>query len=435
MIYTGNTSGPVRVRSGLGELDDLSDVLSLVDKVDLTAVDPEQLADVVVDLFAIKNRIDALATKSVNALAESGVFDGSKRKSVATFLKVNTHISGGVANRWKRAAHQLRDMPATAASFRAGRISFEHVLLMVSVYNHKQCRWAFEAAEAADLIPVAETKDWVYFKACCERFIQVADPSQGEDRAKDQAAKQKLHLSPTFDGMYRIDGWLTPIDGELVDNELTRLEKVEYLADWAEAKRRLGFEPSQNDLVRTRAQRKAAALAKMAQRSASLGVAPVSSLPCLNVNIDWETFQAITSQMAGLDAELPADGERQTEAGHNVSPTQAAQLLMEGHVRRVVYGPDGHILDFGYKTRFFTGGLREAVMLRDRYCAEPGCGLPARLCEIDHVVPREKRGATSESNGRARCSFHNGLKGANIEPEAVITDHRPFLTWYRPASE
>ncbi|MEE9413633.1 MAG: DUF222 domain-containing protein [Acidimicrobiales bacterium] len=426
---------PVALRSGLGELNDLSDVLSMLGKVDLDAIAGEQIADAVVDLHSLKNRLDALFATSLRSLADSRVLDGPRMRSAASFLKVNTHMSGGVADRWKRVAHRLCDMPATEASFKAGRISLEHVLVMVSVYNHRQCRWAFEAAEAADLIPAAETKDWVYFKACCDRFVQVADPSQGENRADDQEAKAAVHLSPTLDGMYRLDGWLQDVEGEIVSNELTRLEQAEFRADWGEAKQRLHRDPNKGDLSRTTAQRKAAALAVMARRSAALGSAPVANMPCINVLIDWETFVAVTNQMSGLDAELPADGLRQTEAGHNVSPTQLAQLLLDGHVRRVVFDPKGHVLNFGYKTPYFSGALREAIMLRDRHCKEPGCGLPARLCEIDHIKSRRDHGETSEYNGQALCGFHNGAKNFRSHPQPVLTSHPHRLTWYIPKTE
>ena len=73
-------------------------------------------------------------------------------------------------------------------------------------------------------------------------------------------------------------------------------------------------------------------------------------------------------------------------------------------------GAQGEILDFGRKKRLFTGALREALILRDRTCQHPGCDVPARKCEGDHVTPWSQGGVTSERNGQIRCDYHNRWK-------------------------
>jgi len=48
-----------------------------------------------------------------------------------------------------------------------------------------------------------------------------------------------------------------------------------------------------------------------------------------------------------------------------------------------------------------------AVILRDRCCAFPGCGQPPAACQVHHIRPRSKGGATSLRNMVLLCRFHH----------------------------
>ena len=94
-----------------------------------------------------------------------------------------------------------------------------------------------------------------------------------------------------------------------------------------------------------------------------------------------------------------------------IAARTAISLGLAGTIRRVVFGPDSHVLDFSNDVDYFHGPLREAVILRDRFCRDDGCGLPGRDCQIDHVIPRSKGGPTAEANGECKCGTANRLKG------------------------
>lgn len=83
------------------------------------------------------------------------------------------------------------------------------------------------------------------------------------------------------------------------------------------------------------------------------------------------------------------------------------ELGIVGDVRPLVYESPAVILDFGRKVRLFSGALRDAICARDRFCTHLGCEIPARRCQIDHVVEWDDGGATQHRNGRAKCSFHH----------------------------
>jgi len=84
-----------------------------------------------------------------------------------------------------------------------------------------------------------------------------ADTQAAEDDADRKRQGVHLHASPTFAGTVVINGVLDPVGGAVVVAELARLERQLYLAD------------QHAGIVRTKAQRLAAALVEMAQRSAA----------------------------------------------------------------------------------------------------------------------------------------------------------------------
>ncbi len=64
-------------------------------------------------------------------------------------------------------------------------------------------------------------------------------------------------------------------------------------------------------------------------------------------------------------------------------------------------------LDVGTSTDTIPPHLRRAVILRDQHCAAPGCTAPPSACQVHHIRPRSKGGATSLTNMILLCGFHH----------------------------
>jgi hypothetical protein len=243
-----------------------------------------------------------------------------------------------------------------------------------------------------------------------------------------------VYLSKSLDGDRFLDARLDPIGGSIVETELARLERQEFEADWAEARERYGDGATVQHLARTPAQRRADALVRMAERSASLPEGAKLARSTVNIHIDLVTFvcevaRAVATgdiprrevSLAGIDPGTIRDivdnpvgaGNRpgprmcELEDGTPVLPSEAVALAVRGDVRRVVFGSKGHVLDFGRKTRFPPGGLREAIIARDRTCTVDGCERPGRACQVDHHQPWGADGDTAEWNLRLMCGPHN----------------------------
>ena len=100
-------------------------------------------------------------------------------------------------------------------------------------------------------------------------------------------------------------------------------------------------------------------------------------------------------------------------AGRNVPvPAAVARALAAGGTwRRLVTDPvSGTVVDVG-RTRYRPpAALADLVRARDIACTHPGCDVPARGCDVDHIVPWAGGGMTSYENLTCLCRAHHRLK-------------------------
>ena len=111
------------------------------------------------------------------------------------------------------------------------------------------------------------------------------------------------------------------------------------------------------------------------------------------------------------------------------------EALLAGQVRRVIIDGAGVAVDVGRKRRFFTGPMRDALMLLTEYCVYPGCSRPARQTVADHSLDFQHGGSTSTSNGGPMCNHHNLRKNLGYQtwrdPTGYWHTHRPDGTEIR----
>ena len=100
-------------------------------------------------------------------------------------------------------------------------------------------------------------------------------------------------------------------------------------------------------------------------------------------------------------------------AGRSVPvPAVVARALAAGGTwRRLVTDPvSGTVVDVG-RTRYRPpAALADLVRARDVACTHPGCDVPARGCDVDHIVPWAGGGITSYENLTCLCRAHHRLK-------------------------
>ena len=204
-----------------------------------------------------------------------------------------------------------------------------------------------------------------------------------EKEAESLHEMRQVHLSKTFEGMGRLDGWLDPVSFEIVKTALDAATPP----------------PAQGD-SRTPAQRRADTLVDIARLALDDGRLPESGgeKPHLTV-------------MVSLD-QLTGNGYGQAETidGTIFARSDLHILACDCSLTRLVMGSDSEPLDIGRKTRVIPPALRRAVIARDRHCQHPGCYRPAMWCDIDHILPWYLGGETKLSNLQLLCRYHHRLK-------------------------
>lgn len=391
----------------VAELHDLSEAIRLAAKVDYAALPGAEVEAAAEAVQRLKAQLAALEAEAVGAYDASMRWSVGAHRSPAAALRHRCRLRDGNARASVSLARSLRSMPGTALALHDGEITEAHA---------RRLTRAATRPEFADGEPFLLRKatslsftDWERAVSYWEQVVDEArrgdDPEPGDPREQDRA----LHLSTTLAGMGRLDGWLDPASNSEVRETLRRIETELFESDWQFAKTEFGADTTVDSLWRTPAQRRADALVEMARRAMTAPKDGKRPRPLLIVHVDHDTFERALAQLAGEAPPEPFGTERlhELDDGSVISPTQAIELGVLGDVRRLVYESPGVILDYGRRVRLFQGALREAICARDRVCDHPGCEIPARECEIDHVTPWSAHGETSHRNGRARCTFHH----------------------------
>jgi hypothetical protein len=191
-----------------------------------------------------------------------------------------------------------------------------------------------------------------------------------------------------------------PVAGVIVANELERIERALFEADWAKAHDELGREPKLFELGRTPGQRRADALVEMAMRSATAPADGRRPEPLFTVLVGYETLAGRICQLA---------------QGQAITPGSLMAWLDRAQVERAVFEPSGRV-EVGARARLFTGATRRAIEVRDQECTHSFCDEPAARCQADHIIPWSQDGPTTQENGRLLCGYHNRQRNGRPPP-------------------
>ena len=313
------------------------------------------------------------------------------------WLATRCRLPRAEARKRLRTGKAARDLPAVGAAWGSGAIGAAQVGL-VAGWMRPATAEVLQRDEAI-LAKHASTLSFADFARALHYWRQYADPDGTEDAEARRRARREVFLSPSYEGMFLGRITLDPIAGTIVANELERLELAHFDADRAEARERLGREPTIDELERTPGQRRADALVEMARRSRTAPADGRRPVPLFTVFVGYETLHGRICELA---------------QGIPVAPGSMIPWLEDAEIERAVFTP-GNRVEIGVAARFFTGATRRGVELRDRQCVHPYCDRPAYLCEVDHIVPWSQGGATTQENGRLLCGFHNRLR--NTSPD------------------
>ena len=359
----------------------------------------------------VVRQLDRLVVSVVADLVRRGVFTERGYRDAVTALADLLGWDRAEARRRVSAAEQVcprtgldgsplpARLPATAEKFAGGAASLRHVDVISRVLASPAARrlaaevWAgaeVELAGHAEQYAPAELLEWG------SRLVDTLDQDGPEpnDRPPDPVNELRLQR---FRGR----------SGGSLKGYFDDAAMFDAIAAVVDAHAR----PADADDRRSPAERQAQALADACGYVLDHGDVPACGgrRPHLNVLVRLEDLEN-RARSACLDF------------GGGVSVESLRMLCCDAAVVPVVLGGKGQPLDVGRATRVIPDGLRRAVAARDGGCAR--CGRPASWCEIHHVVPWERGGATSLANTAMVCrACHRLIHHAGWDVKLV--DGRP----------
>lgn len=276
-------------------------------------------------------------------------------------------------------------LPQTAAAVAEHAIGAADVGVIRSVLARIPAHLGHEqrAEVEAELARQARTLDAGQLAVLGKRILAYLD-QDGRSPKDNPETRRRLSFSDR-DGGYELRGWLDREAAEIVRSALSPLAAPRPATD------------TEGDL-RDSAQRDADALVELAQRALDGGELATEGGERPQV--------VVTVPLAVLQGRI---GSASLALGGPINADVARRIACDAQIIPVVLGARGEPLDVGRASYPVPTAIRRAVVLRDGGCAFPACAVPARWCDIHHVIYWADGGPTSVANCVALCGRHHRL--------------------------
>lgn len=383
------------------------------------------------------DRLQCRAVELVGYMHESGEVEQSTGLDVETWLAAEGRCTRSDRRMLGTAADTLRLLPGVRDAFRRGILSWSQVraiALKCERLPGHLCRHIDDAlGPEVDALSDAEPDAILHV---VNQTIASLDPDNGRERHPG-SGKPFVHLQPHLDGeggrLYaELDGLGLAIveratdpgpppagsDADETDDESGRRQprtqarrRAVKLVDVLAASLAAGSRtdnPSSPAGARSGTRTQVSGTAGATNRAESAtnpatttsGVLPVAPTLLLTMSLDT---------LLGHD-DTPAHVLSSITGGHlRVASATARTLIDQGGaaVRAIVLDDTGEVLGVGRRMRLARGWLRDAMLARDRVCAEPCCERAAVTCDADHIVSWREGGGTDLSSIQPLCASAN----------------------------
>lgn len=377
-------------------LERLHEAIDAVQSVDLGSLSNSELDQFATTLFAETSRLHAARSRAVEGWVNAGAWARDGALSPSQRLAGTCRLPVGVARGEVARARQRSTMPAAHAALAEGRINLDHLRLL-GLANQRGRTSAYERDEVM-LVRFCASLRFVAAKQAIEYWCHRVDADGVEDEAAEKVAANRLHVSQSLNGCWFLDGQLDPLSGTIVATEVERLAE------------QIRHEDERAGISRSPAERRAAALVRMAERSAARPKKAKKARVLVHVYAGEDSFSRLCELANGTV----------------IPPGQLVPYLDRMAFDTLLFDGPSTVVSVTH-TRTFTGALRTAVTARDRHCGHrSGCDVTAERCDVDHIVPYAAGGVTSQFNARLLCIPHNRLAdlhdgGVPAQPHRDLT--------------
>lgn len=398
--------------------------------VDLEGLGPRQLAAAVVELDGVRRRVEAMIAESVGLAERTVAYAEDGHASVTGWVKATCNYSSGETKAVVQSGRLLHAVAEVRHAAHTGAVGVPQLRLLARVFANPRCANQFPGS--AQLLAGHAQELWFdEFAVVLQRWQALAD-ADGAHQAHERAhSRRDAHVSVVGERVY-MDAQGGVVAGSVIEEIFARFCDTEFRADWDAGIAQWGDKMHPGLLDRSAAQRRFDALVAIFTTAAASGVGQVD--PLVNVIVDQATFEHHLAKLAGSEVD-PIDPETvdqrrcETSTGHQMDPADMLAAALCGRFRRVVLDTAGVVIDLGRRSRLFTGGARDAVLLGDRWCMWPGCDLRSGRCQADHTIPWAGNGPTRPDNGSPACGRHNRWKQLGYrtwrDPDGQWHTYRP----------
>src|SRR6266545_3297988 len=366
------------------------------------------LWELIRSVSSLRSQLDSVLTDLVGAVDRQRPVGEDEPQdpvlSCAALLADELHMTRSSAYAQIRLARQLRDLPATAAAFAGGELSYGHaVAISRTVEGVVRGGGQAEVAESMLLREAKERNphDLLMWGRHLRHRLNPAELSDDED---EQHRRQWLNLSRIPNGGFDIEGHLDAEGGTTLKVALDAV---------------LG--PRRKDDDRSPSLRRAVGLTELARRCLDSGELPVRGgvRPHIMVTTTLETLRGDPgSPAAELDWGWPLSGD------------SLRRIACDADLTPILLGKDGNPLYVGRARRTASPRMRKALAQRDRHCTWPGCDRPPAWCQGNHDPLWIDGGRTDIPFLGLLCTphhrmFHRGYRLRRLADGRVEVSTRP----------
>jgi hypothetical protein len=365
-----------------------------------------------IELDSVRRQVEAMIAETIGAAERTVAYADDGHASVSGWARATCNYSKGEATGLVQTARLLHEIPQARAAAHAGSVGVPQLRLLARVFANP--RSAEHFPDSAELLVGHAGSLWYdEFSIVLRRWEALADADGAHDAHERAHLGRDARVGVIGEHGY-LEGRCGVIAGAEMEEIFARFCDTEFQADWDAGVAQHGEAMAPALLERTDKQRRFDALRAIFLAAAASGTVGVFD-PLVNIIIDHTTLEHHLNKLAGVDVEPldPAsvdDRRCETSTGHQLDPGDVLAAALCGHVRRVVFDTAGVVIDLGRRSRLFTGGARDAVLLGDRWCLWPGCDLRSGRCQTDHTQPWAHAGPTNPHNAAAACPRHNRWK-------------------------
>ncbi len=407
-------------------LNPLAEALDAAAECELWPSPDAELTAAAVACGRLVSRAQAVLCRVLGEIDARDLGVRSGASSTAAWTRHELNVTPREAQTMTRVGAALhRGRPATAAAFAAGRVSLSQAAVILTTIEDlpEDLPRDVTGQAESELLGYARRFDAGQLTRLGQHLLTVIAPEIGEardaaalDRQEQQARRRRgLFLIPDGHGRVHLRGRLTDAAAAVVRAALDSLSAP--LPAGAD-----GPDP------RTPAQRRADALTELARRAlgrdgrdgfaVGAPTAGPTSRPATRPATQVAVTVPLRTLIEGLGAATLPDGTR-------LSPGAARRMACDSDLTPAVLGGDSAVLDVGRRQRLFTGARRQALILRDRGCAFPGCDRPPEWCDGHHILGFAQGGSTAVDNGVLICGHHHHVVHHDGWDVVLVRDGTP----------